>query len=188
MSGFASTRNRLKNARFLDFCLLPFAVCLLPFLSSCGYHVAGRGDQIPKTVHTIAVVPFTNVTPRYKIEQYLTRAVAHELLARTRFRVVADEAGADAVLRGTVVNIFVAPVIFDPASTRGTVVQIATQMQVTLAERTGQVIYQNQNFEARERYEVAIDPKAYFEESEMGMERLSRSVARDLVSAILEKF
>src|SRR5262249_25067373 len=173
----------------LDFCLLLFAVCLLPFFSSCGYHVAGRGDQIPKTVHTIAVVPFNNVTPRYKIDQYLTRAVAHELLTRTRFRVVPDEADADAVLRGVVVNIFVFPVVIDPASTRGTVVQISTQMQVSLAERrTGQILYQNQNFEARESYEIAIDPKAYFEESEMGMERLSRSVARNLVSAILEKF
>jgi len=168
------------------------ACCLLPtacLLFSCGYHVAGRGDQIPKTVHTIAVVPFSNATPRYKIEQYLTRAVAHELLARTRFRVVADEAEADASLRGTVVNVFLSPIIFDPVSQRGTSVQIVTQLQVTLAERrTGQVLYQNLNFEARELYEVSVDARAYFEESEMGMGRLSRSVARNLVSAILEKF
>src|SRR5262249_61705027 len=143
----------------LDFCLLLFAVCLLPFFSSCGYHVAGRGDQIPKTVHTIAVVPFTNLPPRYKIDQYLTRAVAHELLTRTRFRVVPDEADADAVLRGAVGNIFVFPVVIDPASTRGTVVQISTHMKGSLAElRTGPLHYQNQNFEATERYQRSKDP------------------------------
>lgn len=158
-------------------------------LCSCGYHVAGRGDQIPKEVRTIAVVPFANATSRYKIEQYLTRAVAHELISRTRFRVVPDEANADATLRGAVVNIFVAPVIFDPASGRATSVQTVTQLQLSLTDRrTGKIIYQNQNYEARERYEVTTDPRAYFEESEAGLERMSRSVARSLVSAILEKF
>jgi hypothetical protein len=62
-------------------------------------------------------------------------------------------------------------------------------MQVSLRERrTGKILYQNQNYEARERYEVSVDPKAYFEESEAALERMSRSVARNLVSAILEKF
>ena len=163
--------------------------CLLTCLSSCGYHVAGRGDQIPKEVRTIAVLPFGNATSRYKVEQYLTRAITHEFLSRTRFRVTPSEADADATLRGAVVNIFVAPVIFDPASGRATSVQVVTQMQVVLTERrTGKVLYQNQNYEARERYEVTTDPRAYFEESEAGLERMSRSVARGLVSAILEKF
>ena len=168
------------------FCLLPTICCLL---SGCGYHVAGRGDQIPKDIHTVAVLPFSNATPRYKIDQYLTRAVTHELLTRTRFRVIPDEREADAVLRGAVVNIFVNPIIFDPASGRATTVQVVTQLQLFFTERrTGKVLYRNQNYEARERYEVAVDPRAYFEESEAGLDRMSRSVARSLVSAILENF
>jgi len=168
------------------YCLLYTSYCLL---SGCGYHVAGRGDQIPKEVRTIAVLPFANGTPRYKIEQYLTRAVTHELISRTRFRVIPEERDADAVLRGAVVNIFVAPIIFDPSSGRSTTVQVVAQLHLSLTEsRTGKVLYQNQNFEARERYEVSIDPRAYFEESEAGLDRMSRSVARNLVSAILENF
>ena len=177
----------MRPSLIFAFCLLQFVFCLC--FSSCGYHVGGRGDQIPKDVYTVAVLPFGNATARYKIDQYLTRAVAHELITRTRFRVVADEADADATLRGAVINIFLTPVIFDPASGRATSVQISTQLQLTLTERrTGKILYQNQNYEARERYEVSVDPRAYFEESEMGMERMSRSVARSLVSAILEKF
>ncbi len=170
---------------------MPFAFCLAFCFScvGCGYHVAGRGDQIPKDVQTIAVVPFTNVTSRYKLEQYLTRSIGHEFLTRTRFRVIPNEQEADAVLRGAVVNIFIYPLIFDPVSGRATSAQVMVQMQVTLRDRrSGKVLYQNQNFEARERYEVAVDPKAYFEESEVGVQRLSQSVARTLVSAILEKF
>jgi hypothetical protein len=42
--------------------------------------------------------------------------------------------------------------------------------------------------EFRQRYEIAIDPNAYFEESDMALERLSRDVARTVVSAVLEAF
>jgi outer membrane lipopolysaccharide assembly protein LptE/RlpB len=165
------------------------AAAALLLLPSCGYHVAGRADQIPKEVRTIAVLPFFNTTSRYKLDQHLTRALTHEFLSRTRFRVVPEEEDADATLRGGVTNIFVTPIIFDPASGRATSIQVIAQLQVTLTERrTGRVLYQNQNYEARERYEVAIDPRAYFDESEIAMDRLSQSVARSLVSAVLERF
>ena len=166
------------------------AVALAEILAAgCGYHVAGRGDLLPQEVRTIAVTPFFNVTSRYKIEQYLTRAVSHELLSRTRYRVASEESQADAVLHAGVTNIFLTPVIFDPQSGRATTIQAITQMQVTLTERkTGKILYQNQNFESRERYEISVDPKAYLEESEAGLERMSRAVARNLVSAILEQF
>lgn len=168
---------------------LALPVLLAVLASSCGYHVAGHGDLIPKDVKTVAVLPFANATPRYKIDQDLTRAVAHEFLSRTRFHVTSEESAADAVLRGAVVNIFFTPIIFDPVSNRATSVQVTAQMQVTFTDRrTGQIIYQNQNFQSRERYEVAIDPKAYFDESEVGVERMSQAVARDLVTSILEKF
>lgn len=156
--------------------------------SSCGYHIAGRGDAIPKEVRIIAVLPFFNTTARYKLDQHLTRAITHEFVSRTRFRVIPEDHDADAILRGGVTNIFVTPVIFDPASGRATSIQVIAQLQVTLSDRAGRVLYQNQNYEARERYEVAIDPKTYFEESEIAMDRLSQAVARNLVSAILEKF
>ena len=40
----------------------------------------------------------------------------------------------------------------------------------------------------RERYEISIDPRAYFDESEAAMLRVSRDAARSVVSAILENF
>jgi outer membrane lipopolysaccharide assembly protein LptE/RlpB len=165
------------------------ALAFTVLLAACGYHVAGKGDLLPKDIHTIAITPFFNVTSRYKIEQYLTRSVSHEFLSRTRFKVVSDESQADAVLRGGVMNIYLTPIIFDPASNRASTIQAIAQLQVTLTDRkTGKVLYQNQNFEARQRYEISIDPKAYLEESEVGLQRLSESVARNLVSAILEQF
>jgi hypothetical protein len=40
----------------------------------------------------------------------------------------------------------------------------------------------------RERYEISVDPQAYFDESGAGIERLGKDVARDVVTSILEKF
>ena len=62
-------------------------------------------------------------------------------------------------------------------------------LNVTLLDRvTGEAIFVRPTMEVRERYEISIDPNAYFEESDTAVERMSRDVARSMVSAVLEKF
>src|SRR5712692_10547692 len=51
--------------------------------SGCGYRLAGRGDLIPPTVKTIAVQPFGNATPRYKLARLLPSDISREFIART---------------------------------------------------------------------------------------------------------
>ena len=64
-----------------------------------------------------------------------------------------------------------------------------TRVDVTLFDRrSGTVLYQNPNMEHRERYEVSISPEAYFEERQGALVRSSESMARALVSAVLEGF
>jgi hypothetical protein len=161
--------------------------CLV--LSSCGYHVAGKADLVPKSVHTIAIPSFGNGTARYKITNRLPQAISREFIARTRYQIVTDPNEADAVLNGSIVNYFVFPILFDQATGRASGLQINVTMQVSLVERvTGKVIYSRPNFDANQRYEMALDAGAYFEESDAALDRLSRDVARDLVSRILENF
>src|ERR1035441_9054724 len=40
------------------------ASLLLAMAAGCGYHVSGHGDMLPKTIHTIAIPAFGNVTSR----------------------------------------------------------------------------------------------------------------------------
>ena len=42
--------------------------------------------------------------------------------------------------------------------------------------------------EVRQRYEISVDQLQYFEESDIALDRVSREVARSVVSAILEAF
>jgi outer membrane lipopolysaccharide assembly protein LptE/RlpB len=168
--------------------LAPFAL-LAALTGACGYHVSGRGDLMPKTVKTIAVMPFGNLTVRYKLARLLPTDIGREFISRTRYKVVADPNQADAVLTGTVINFGAYPVISDPNSGRATTIQVIVTVQVTLTNRaTGAVIFTRSGFELRERYEVSLDPTTYFDESGTAMDRLSRDASRSIVSAILEAF
>jgi len=168
---------------------LALALALAAVSAGCGYHVSGRGDLVPKTVKTIAVMPFNNITMRYQLARLLPAEIGHEFISRTKYAIVADPNQADAVLTGTLTNFGYYPTIFDPVSGRATTVQAIVVVQVTLTNRaTGAVIFNRPGLEFRERYEISIDPKAYFDESGPAMQRLSRDASRSIVSAILEAF
>jgi outer membrane lipopolysaccharide assembly protein LptE/RlpB len=155
--------------------------------AGCGYHVAGRGDLIPKTVHTIAVQPFGNATARYKLARLLSSDIARELISRTNYRLVEDTNQADAILTGALTNFGAYPIV--TANGRATTIQAIVTVQVKLINRaTGQIIFERQGAEFRERYEISIDPATYFDESGTAMERLSKDVSRGVVSAILNAF
>ena len=161
--------------------------CLM--LSSCGYHIAGKGDLVPKSVHTIAIPAFANITTRYKLTDHLPEAITREFIARTHYQIVTDPNQADAVLRGSVINYVAYPTLFDQQTGRASGFQVNVTMQVTLTDRTtGKVIFTRPTFEMHQRYELSISAGAYFDESDAALNRLSRDVARDLVSAILENF
>ena len=158
-------------------------------LSSCGYQAGGRGDLLPKTIHTIAVPPFTNATNRYKITDVMAEAITREFITRTRYKVVPNPDAADAVLRGAVINYTSNATVFDPTTGRATAVDIHVYLRLTLEERaTGKILFTRPNMEVRERYQVSVTPSAFFEESDAAIARASEQTARQVVSAILENF
>jgi outer membrane lipopolysaccharide assembly protein LptE/RlpB len=176
------------SLRSLRLCVEKASLLLLvAALAGCGYHVSGHGDMLPKTVQTIAIPAFGNLTSRYKLARTLPTDIGRELLSRTRYKIVADPSQADAVLTGALHNFAAYPTI--SANGRSTTVEAVVTLNITLTNRaTGAVLFTRAGAEFRERYEISIDPKAYFDESGTAMERLSKSVARSVVSAILEKF
>lgn len=176
---------RSKSSR----CVLLAALAAGGLLAGCGYHVAGRADMLPKSVKTIAIPAFANNTARYRLTGRLPAAVTREFISCTRYQVVADPNAADAVLHGSVVSYTAYPTILDPVTSRASAIQLSVVLHITLTDRaSGKVLFERNGMEVRERYEIAVDPKAYFEESDVALDRLSQDVARTLVSAILENF
>ncbi len=163
--------------------------CLILACTGCGYHISGKGETLPKTLHTIAIPTFGNITVRYKLSDRLPQAIAQEFTTRTRYQVINDTGQADAILNGTVINFVAFPIIFDQATGRATALQVSVAMNITLKERaTGKVLYTRPYFEMKQRYEISIDPEKYFEESDTALDRLCHDTARQIVSAILEAF
>ena len=166
---------------------VPLAALFLA--AGCGYHVAGNADAVPKSIHTIAVPPFKNLTVRYKLTDYLAESVSREFISRSRFMIVPDESKADAVLNGAVISYISFPIIADQRTGRATAIQLIVTMQVSLVNRaTKEIIFSRPTFDFKQRYEISVDQQAYFEESNAGLQRLSADVGRDIVSAVLENF
>jgi outer membrane lipopolysaccharide assembly protein LptE/RlpB len=159
------------------------------FLAGCGYQVAGRTSRLPAGIRTIAVPTFENRTTTYRIEQRLTNAVVHELLARTRYRVVARPEAADAVLRGEITSIESDAVVFDAATGRATTMLVTVTLRVRLVDRaTGNVLYRNDNFLFRQPYEISTDVPSFFQEEGPALDRIARDFASRLVADMLENF
>jgi hypothetical protein len=164
-------------------------LALLLLTSGCGYHVSGHSDLMPKTIKTICIPAFGNATVRYRLTDRLPEAITREFMSRTRYEIVNDMSQADAILRGTISNFVAYPTILDQNTGRASTVQAVVVMSVTLTERaTGKVLYTRPIFDWKQQYEISTDPRAFIDESDVALDRLSRDVARMLVSGILENF
>jgi outer membrane lipopolysaccharide assembly protein LptE/RlpB len=169
--------------------VLWLAVAVGLSLCSCGYHVAGRDTGLPKSVRTIAVPAMENKTTSYRIEQKLTAATVHELLARTSYRVVPNPADGDAVLAGKVVTVEATPLLFDTKTGRATTMLVTVKCEVTLTETaTQKVLYHSDNFLFRSEYEISTDVKSFFEEQDPALDRLAKDFASRLVAAVTESY
>ena len=166
-----------------------YALLISLIVAGCGYHVAGRSNALPKTIHVIAVPALENKTTSYRIEQRLTTATVHEFLARTSYRVVSDPANGDAVLRGKVLSLEAVPLLFDTATGRATTMLVTVKCAITFEEReTGKVLYHTDNFLFRNQYEISTDVKSFFEEQDPALDRLAQDFAARLVAAVMENY
>jgi outer membrane lipopolysaccharide assembly protein LptE/RlpB len=166
-----------------------FLLAICGYLTACGYHVAGRSDALPKSIHVIAVPALENATNSYRIEQKLTSATVHEFLAATPYKITSEPGGADAVLRGKVLTLEAVPLLFDTRTGRATTMLVTVRCEVTLTQTdTQKVLYRTDKFIFRNEYEISTDVKSFFEEQDPALDRLARDFAQRLVAAITENF
>jgi hypothetical protein len=168
---------------------LCLALLLSVTLAGCGYHVGGKPVGVPAGWKTVAVPIFVNKTAKYRIEQRLTEGVIHELLQRTSWRVIQNPDAADGILTGEVTRIESAPLLFNQSSGQVTTLVITVYVKVTLTDRvTKKVVFHADKIVLRNEYQISSDPKAFFEEENPALNRLSRDFGSRVVAAILESF
>lgn len=170
-------------------CLLLTFYCLMLFLPACGYHVAGTASRIPPDVKTIGVPAFKNLSTHFHIEQQLTTAVTREFLERTHYRILPNPADADAVLKGTIKEVRSRALTFDSNTGLATSLQVQVTADVKLEDvHSHKLLFSNSSYVFREEYQVSETASTLFEEDKPALERLSRDLARMLVTDILENF
>jgi outer membrane lipopolysaccharide assembly protein LptE/RlpB len=164
------------------------ALAPLLLLLGCGYHAVGHAARLPRNLHVLAVPVFVNQTQTYRIEQILTRDVVREFISRTNYHVVTSTEDADAILRGTVLSAQAAPLTYDAQSGRISSAVVTVSMKISLVDRSGRVLFENQNYSFREQYQVTREVTSFFEEETPALLRMSQEFARTLVSDVLEGF
>lgn len=169
------------------------ALLLLLPLSGCGYSLAGRGSALPSHIRTIGIPLFTNATTVFDVEQVLTQRVRLEFIGRGRFRVIPDDTGTDAVLKGDISAISIRPTAFDNE-------QQASRYEITVVIKVefrdivnDKVLFENPAQTFKEEYDVttgqtASDPNTFLGQNSNALNRLADDFAKTVVTAVLEAF
>jgi outer membrane lipopolysaccharide assembly protein LptE/RlpB len=167
-------------------------VALAAPLAGCGYALAGRGSALPSHIRTIGVPLFTNATSVFDVEQTLTQRVRLEFIGRGRYKVVPEDTGAEAVLKGDITAISVRPTAFDSQ-------QQASRYEITVVVKvefrdvtTDKVLYENPAQTFKEEYDVttgqSVSDASFLGQNSNAMERLATDFAKSVVTAVLESF
>lgn len=170
------------------------SLVLLLVLLSCGYALVGKASNIPDDVQQVFLAPFENRTSRVEVEQFLTQAIADELLTRRRFELVSTEAESDATIRGAVTAFRVAPITFT-ANGRAQEYELAIVADVSFrrtvkspGEEEGEVIWANDRYQFKESYPVESADADFFDRENIAIEDSAERFADTMVTDLLEGF
>lgn len=159
---------------------------LLPllFLLGCGYHVAGKGGQMPGGVDTLSIPVFHNRTLKPDIESTVTAAFVTEFVTTVKV-----ETDAPYVMEGSINAYDLTPVSF----TRSDVNQeyrltVAMSLRI-LDGSSGRVVWKDDRVSDYEDFTVNInDVNATREREAEALRKLSKDTARLVKERMLEGF
>jgi hypothetical protein len=161
--------------------------------SGCGYTLAGRGSFLPTYIKRIGIPLFTNASAVFDLDRQVTERVRTEFIGRggTKYAIVPDSTGVDALMTGTITSVSLQPVAFTSGNQ-------AARYALTLSAsvefkdlHTNKVIWQNPSMQYREEFALdptSADPSTFLGQDVNAKQRMIDEFARALVSAILEAF
>ena len=129
-------------------------LAMVLLLAGCGYRFAGGEDNIDPTIQTIFVETFGNQTSEAQVANFFQSAFASQFVQRGRFRLAANRGEADAICRGTVLNLQTSPLSYR-ASNLAAEERMTVTLAVTLEDnKSGQVLWTNAGFVGTGDYPV----------------------------------
>ncbi len=158
-------------------------------LAACGYALVGHGNFLDPKIKTIQVPGFVNRTTRVELEQRVTQAVADEMVARGRLKLVSNPGEADIVLRGSIDSFGIFPIAFNPQG-RATQYQISITAKIELLDHRNEdkVLWKNDQYRFAENYQVNLQSTDAFDQESRAIREIAERFAETLVTNLLEGF
>lgn len=91
-------------------------VLLVLMLSGCGYSFSGMSKSAYPTIQTVFVDTFTNKTSEANLDVILRTAFSNEIVRNGHFKLTSNRGEADAIFRGSILNLQVAPLAYKVGS------------------------------------------------------------------------
>ena len=162
-------------------------------LVGCGYSLAGRGNSLPVSIKIIGVPEFVNHSTISGLDVSITDAVRSELLSRGRYTVQPDVKGVDALLTGAIEGVRLDVIAFTPTTHQASRLAISGSVNVEFRDvKENKVLWANA-VPFREEYDVTSgntpnDPAAFLSGDRSAADRLAKSIAKTIITSILEAF
>ena len=176
---------RKQNRRFIITCGICFFFALI---LSCGYAFAPQGDYIDKRIKTVYVKSFENKTSQAELENYVRTAFIDQVILSGRFKVVQDVESADAIIKGSVLNINTAPLSYRAntlvAEERATMV-----LEISFREKeSGKTIWSSQSVAGQVDYQMEDNINTFPTTRRNAYTKLSNDAAEKAFNMMMSGF
>jgi Lipopolysaccharide-assembly len=164
-------------------------ICLfLALILSCGYGFAPKGDYIDKRIQNIYVEPFDNKTPQAGVENYIRTALINQILLNSRFKTVASMEAADAIIKGSVVNINTSPLSYR-ANTLVAEERAIVMVDINFREKeSGKTIWSAKKFTCQIDYQMQDNINLFPAARKSALVKLSDDLAEKAVNMMMAGF
>lgn len=160
--------------------------------SACGYSLAGHGSYLPTTIKTVGIPTFENGTAQQRLEQTLTEQVRSAFIGRGKYRVINEEAGADAVLRARIVGFTLQPSGLNQQQlTSRYLVTITLKVSFVDLKNPDMPLWSNDALTFRDEYDLGssnVNGGTLIDQSPNVVARIAEDASRTIVTAIFEAF
>jgi len=137
----------------------------------------------------VQVPAFINRTTRVELEQRVTQAVADEMVARGRLKLVTQPSQADVILRGSIDSFGLFAIAYN-AQGRATQYQVSVTAKIELLDHRNddKVLWKNDQYRFTENYQVNVQSTDAFDQETRAIREIAGRFAETLVTNLLEGF
>jgi len=178
--------KKKQNRRQILKTLIIFISFVLLF--GCGYSFAPQGKFIENRIQRVYVKSFDNKTSQAEIENYLRAAFVNQFIQNSRFKIVNNEESADAIVKGTVLNLNRSPLSYLQndltAQERATII-----LEVTFQENeSGKIIWSSKNMTGSVDYAINDDINLLSPTRKQALIKLANDMAEKAFNLMMSGF